>query len=79
MQRKRAHPTAPDVVYNKTVEFSDGAQADIKLVNANPPYVDPVLFDEDGFEMAVGAPHARTFNGVYIFDVDDNTYIVKVF
>ena len=64
--------------YTFTAKFSDGLEADIKVVNANPPYIDAVLFDQDGNELMCLDVCDGPVEGEYWFDFNDNTYIVLV-
>lgn len=62
-----------------TAKFDNGYEADIKLVqDADSPYLDPVLFDEYGFEVACLQDDSYCLDGTYQFDVDDDTYIVEI-
>ena len=62
-----------------TAKFENGYEADIKLVrDADCPYIDPVLFDENGFEICCLQDESNALEGVYQFDVGENTFIVEV-
>ena len=62
-----------------TAKFDNGYEADIKLVqDADSPYLDPVLFDENGFEVTCLQDDSYSLDGTYQFDVDDDTYIVEI-
>ena len=71
-------PHHPDVMFQTTAKFEDGKQADIKVVNGDPPFVDPVLFDENGQEMAVVEPDGESFEGDYTWKVGGDLYVVHV-
>ena len=49
-----------------TVDFGEGIQADLKLCNGEPPYIDPVLFD-NGNEVMFLEAFATTVEGEYSF------------
>jgi hypothetical protein len=62
------------VIATYTVQFANGAQADIKVVNSQDgPYVDPVLFDQNGCEIALIEPQYELL-GQYQWFVDGITY-----
>ena len=67
-----------DIAYSVTVEFEDGYFADIKVCNGEPPYVDPVLFDPRGCEVAVGDADAVCLEGDYHFHLGDDVYVAQV-
>ena len=59
------------------VKFDNGFEVDIKVVDSYTPYVDPVLFDELGFEVL--AMEVRdTLCGVYKFSFANDDYIVRL-
>lgn len=60
-----------------TAHFSDGSEADIKLCNGNTPWVDSVLFDQNGRQIALCDPGDSLF-GEYVFEVDGTEYMVNV-
>lgn len=70
--------TAEDVIFSQTAEFSNGFYADIKLVNGDPPYVDYVLFNARGHEIAVGNTDAERIEGDYHWSVGKDKYIAKI-
>jgi hypothetical protein len=69
-----------EVLKTFTFKFPDGYQADIKICDGDYPWIDPVLFDEKGHEVAAllcddGLISAYPFDdkhngllGVYPFD-----------
>jgi hypothetical protein len=65
-----------EVVKTYTADFGDGWQADIKVCNGEPPYVDPVLF-LDGNEITC-IEIADNLNGEYHFHSIDFDLIVDV-
>lgn len=67
-----------DVLFVVCGEWPSGEFADIKLVNADPPYIDPVLFDSNGHELAAAEPDAENIEGKYCWDVGDDTYVLKI-
>ena len=68
-----------EILFVETVKFLNGFQADIKLVQGDPtPYVDPVLFDERGQELAVLEPDSEAYDGEYVFHYSDNVFTVVV-
>lgn len=61
-----------------TVVFSDGMQADIKLVICNEdPYTEAVLFDKNGFQKAYTDPKYE-YTGDWELEYDDVNYVVTV-
>ena len=78
LRREDKCPETEEVPYTFTAIFDNGFEADIKVVNANPPYVDPVLFDDGGCEICVGEPGAWCVDGEYKFDYNGTEYIVNV-
>ncbi len=66
-----------DEVHTLTAKFPTGIEADIKVVNGDSPYVDPVLFEKNGSELTVIEP-TDTILGEYIFWDEKDNYIVKV-
>lgn len=66
-----------EVVKTYTATFPNGYQADIKVVDGDPPFVDPVLFNEHGQEVCC-IEVADDLCGTYQFSVDGDTYVVVV-
>lgn len=66
-----------DIIYQRTAYFDDNVEADIKLVNAEPPYVDAVLF-QNGHEVCTLEPCAEEYDGEYVFQFDGKMYTVEV-
>lgn len=69
----------PEILATYTVDFGNGIEADIKVVNGcedSGPYVDPVLF-RDGNEVVV-IEAADQLDGEYVFWYDDKQYIAIV-
>lgn len=60
-----------------TARFSDGCEADIKLCNGDTPYIDSVLFDQNGYQLNVLEISDELF-GEYVFEANGNQYIVTV-
>lgn len=60
-----------------TANFGQGIEADIKVVNADPPYIDPVLF-LDGNEVGLMPADADTLNGEYVFTLGAKKYRVII-
>lgn len=61
-----------------TVVFSDGMQADIKLVICDEePYTEAVLFDKNGFQKAYTDPEDE-YTGDWELEYDDVNYVVTV-
>lgn len=70
-----------DVLQTFTVRFKDGCEADLKICNGDSgPYLDPVLFDPDGGEIAVLEPHFDQINpGKFRWEMDDGrSYCIQV-
>lgn len=62
-----------------TAIFSNGCEADIKVViDADSPYIDPVLFDPNGHEITCLQDESTNLLGEYRFDVGEDSYIVCV-
>jgi len=62
-------------------DFEDGTQADIKVCNGSEdssPWIDAVLFDEDGNEITCFIADSETLDGEYIFFYGDDEYVVEV-
>ena len=68
LQRKDKDLTTEENPFTFTADFGNGLEADIKVVNADPPYVDPVLF-LNGNEVGLLPPDAETLEGEYIFQL----------
>jgi len=65
------------VMESMTVNFSNGIEADIKIVDTDTgPWIDAVLFDK-GSKVLVLEPH-YVFLGEYFFIYNDVKYVVKV-
>lgn len=50
-----------------TAIFGNKIEADIKICNCNPPFIDAVLF-QDGCEIQVCEPEFDRITGEYLFD-----------
>jgi hypothetical protein len=74
----RGVPDSSDQDHCFTVEFENKYQADIKFVNNNGPYVDAVLFDENGYELCVINPVSYSLVGEYEFEHNNEVYRVEV-
>ncbi|PLS19145.1 hypothetical protein CVD28_01685 [Bacillus sp. M6-12] len=60
-----------------TAKFANGFQADIKVCNGDTPYIDNVLFDEQGCE--VDCPEiSESLLGEYDFQFEGDSYRVLV-
>lgn len=71
-----------EVVYTWTGTFEDGCQVDVKVCATNDPdedacYVEAVLFNADGVELAVCEPCERP-HGEWCFSTDDADYVLNV-
>lgn len=72
------HGLKRDETIVHTVVFSDGMQADIKLVICNEdPYTEAVLFDKNGFQKAYTDPKYE-YTGDWELEYDDVNYVVTV-
>lgn len=60
-----------------TAKFGNNIEADIKVVNGDGPYVDPVLFD-NGHEVACLQDPSESLEGEYIFEYKNKTFTVLV-
>ena len=70
LKRETEDREYPELVLVKTAKFSNGIEADIKLVNADGPYVDAVIF-ENGQEITC-LPASGSFTGEYQFAIGDD-------
>ena len=86
LKRKNPHPDygIGDVAETFTVTFNQipnkKFEADIKVCNADSPYIDPVLFeviDGIGYEVCVGEV-TDTLLGDYYFSITNGDFLVKV-
>jgi hypothetical protein len=59
-----------------TADFGNGMEADIKMCQGDPPFVDAVLFD-CGSEVAI-LEVSDALEGEYLFDYDGQKYQVVV-
>jgi len=74
----RATPESKETL-TVSVQFENGWEADIKVVqDADSPYLDPVLFDQYGFEVTCLQDESESLEGAYRFDVDDDVFIVEI-
>lgn len=72
------HGLKRDETIVHTVVFSDGMQADIKLVICDEnPYTEAVLFDKNGFQKAYTDP-GDEYTGDWELEYDDVNYVVTV-
>ena len=62
------------IVQMFTGQFDDGCFADIKVCNGDTPWIDAVLFDPHGSEIALVEPQDGPFEGEYEWEVDGRTY-----
>lgn len=76
-----------DLIVEFTVKFPDRYECDLKLVSggragepdADTPYLDPVLFDPDGREVACLQDESENVLGEYRWDLaDENSYVLTV-
>lgn len=79
LSRTEKHPDYKDATTIKvyTAKFENGIEADIKVVNGDGPYVDPVLF-KDGYEIQCLQDPSERLDGEYIFEYKNQTYRVLV-
>ena len=62
-----------------TATFPNGFQADIKVCNGDcGPWVDAVLFCENGSELGVCEPGEGPIEGEFHFEENGDTYVVTV-
>lgn len=72
------HGLKRDETIVHTAVFSDGMQADIKLVICDEePYTEAVLFDKNGFQKAYTDPEDE-YTGDWKLEYDDVNYVVTV-
>ena len=76
LARATSDPECEDVPIKFTANFGDGIEADIKVCNGDPPYVDPVLFAA-GNEVSV-LDCDDDVQGSFPFDYNGKQYIVIV-
>lgn len=60
-----------------TAKFPNGFESDVKVCNGDTPYVDAVLFDEDGVELCTEEV-SETLLGEYAFTFEADSYEVTV-
>lgn len=60
-----------------TATFENGFEANIKVCNGDTPFVDNILFDEQGAQVDV-PEISDTLLGTYGFNFEDNSYEVNV-
>lgn len=64
-----------------TSRLENGYEADIKVViceEEEKPYIDAVLFDKNGCEVACTCPDDDKYDGEYRFECDGNEYVVTI-
>lgn len=66
-----------DTIATYTAKFSNGYEADIKVCNGDTPFIDPVLFNSNGYQLQV-LDCEDTLEGEYCFEVDGKEYIVNI-
>jgi hypothetical protein len=72
-------PTRDKNTLTYTAHFANGYEADIKVVqDADSPYLDPVLFDNQGHELACLQDDSYRIDGIYHFEVGEDIYLVEV-
>lgn len=72
------HGLKRDETIVHTAVFSDGMQADIKLVICDEePYTEAVLFDKNGFQKAYTDPEDE-YTGDWELEYDDVNYVITV-
>lgn len=64
-----------EILKTFTAKFGDGFEADLKVCNGDPPFLDAVLF-RDGHEVAVIEPTDR-LDGKHVFDEDHVVVVVE--
>lgn len=65
-----------DVLYAFTARFDDGWEADIKVCNGDPPFIDPVLFNNSGYEVRCLQDDGVHVEGEYHFD-DSHVVVIE--
>lgn len=78
LDKEEMDPTGEDILYSVTADFPNGYSADIKVCNGEPAYVDPVLFDARGCEVAVMEPFAMRLEGTYTWDLGADKYTAVI-
>lgn len=73
-RKSKLDDTKEDLVIETfTGTFPNQCQADIKVCNGNPPYIDPVLFDENGIEISLLEPDDGPVQGDWEWTVPTDT------
>ena len=72
--------TKRDAVLQKfSIPFGNGYEADIKVCNGGSgPWIDAVLFDGRGCEVAVTEPGGGPIEGEYVWQVGDTYTLILV-
>ena len=65
------------VIETFTAKFDNGIEADIKVVNGDGPYIDPVLF-KNGNEVQCLQDPSESLEGEYIFEYKNQQYVVVI-
>lgn len=78
LDQDEADPTGEDILYSVSADFPNGYSADIKVCNGEPAYVDPVLFDARGCEVAVMEPFGVRLEGTYTWEAGGDKYVAVV-
>lgn len=61
-----------------TAKFDNGYEADIKLCNGDTPYIDSVLFNQNGSQVAVLEISEDDLIGAYCFEANGDEYAVEI-
>lgn len=74
------HTKDGETIMSFTGRFADGHEADLKVVACGDdlPYLDAVLFDDGGHEVAVMEPGFDAIAEQYTWAVGDDTYVLKI-
>jgi len=72
-----------EIIYSLTAKFEDGNEVDIKVINSDDeeagPWIDAVLFDENGSELSCMEPSFDELEGKYTFwPISGDEYIVII-
>jgi len=67
-------------IFTTTAKFADGREIDINVCSCeeDPPYIDVVLFNANGNELACAVDEDDTIVGEKGIDYNDDSYVVEI-
>jgi hypothetical protein len=66
------------VIETITATFPNGFQMDVKVCNGDTPWIDAVLFNPNGIEIAVEQPSDGPIEGEYYLQDGEDEYILTI-